>query len=338
MDAQAAPLAPGGRSPAEILIVDDDPTAITSLKSILGGQGRLRFATSGSEALRLARHSVPDLVLLDVEMPGLSGFEVCRALKLDPQTREVPVIFITGHNETEEELTGLSLGAVDFIAKPPSPPLVCARVQTHLRLKRLSDTLRRAASEDPLTGAANRRRFDEALQAEWSRNRRNGQPMSLLMVDIDFFKAYNDRYGHPAGDQCLRQVSQALQQCIHRPADLLARLGGEEFAVLLPDTDAEGAAVVARRVMAAAAALGMAHEASATGHVTWSVGAASTTAGAPGEAGAPLPEPAAQDLVAVADHALYEAKRQGRAQWQAETLPVPPPPASPPPPLPPGDA
>lgn len=298
---------------AEILIVDDDPASITALKHALTGQARLRFATHGSEALRMVQRHVPDMVLLDIGMPGLSGYEVCRALQDDPLTADVPVIFLTSHDNAEEELTGLSLGAVDFIAKQVRPPLVCARVRTHLRLKRMADALRRAASEDALTGLANRRRFDEALVTEWLRHLRSRRPLSLLMIDIDHFKAYNDHHGHPAGDQCLRLTAQALRDVSLRPADLLARLGGEEFGLLLPDTDAVGAQEVARRLLTAADTLALPHGACPDrACVSWSIGVACSTQLRQDLQANPS---GSRALMEAADQALYEAKRSGRARF-----------------------
>ena len=180
------------------------PRTIQLLGRILSELGNLRFATSGEDALRLARESAPDLILLDAEMPGMSGFEVCEALKADPALADVPVIFVTSHSEPAFEVSGFELGAADFIAKPVSAPLVLARVKTQLRVKRMADELRRIATIDVLTGVANRRRFDESLEREWRRARRSGDPLALLMIDVDHFKLFNDRYGHPAGDACLR--------------------------------------------------------------------------------------------------------------------------------------
>lgn len=291
---------------ADILIVDDDPTAITFLKSALNGQGRLRFATSGSEALRIARHTVPDLVLLDIEMPGLSGFEVCRALKDDPQTAEVPVIFLTGHDQAAEELAGLSLGAVDFIGKPARPPLVRARVQTHLRLKRMSDALRCAATEDAATGVANRRRFNETLDAEWLRHARDGRPLAVLRLDLDPTLADEGPHRLPAPDPQLRQIAQALRAAARRPGDLLARLEGPQFALLLPDTDAAGAGAMARRLQTTWDALAAR---AADGQIGLAVG---------GACAAPISPPPravpghALELLAAADRALGEARRLGQ--------------------------
>src|SRR5450631_2127981 len=175
-----------------ILLVDDDPGTIQLLGHILSGTGTVRFATSGEDALRLARELVPDLMLLDAEMPGMSGFQVMAALKADPALADVPVIFVTSHCEAAFEVAGFEMGAADFIAKPVSAPLVLARVKTQLRVKRLSDELRRVAITDALTGVANRRRFDDALEREWSRARRCGEALALLMIDIDHFKRFND--------------------------------------------------------------------------------------------------------------------------------------------------
>lgn len=306
-----------------ILLVDDDPSTLQLLSRMLANVGDLRFATSGEDALRLARESAPDLILLDAEMPGMSGFEVCEALKADPTLADVPVIFVTSHSAPEFEVSGFGLGAADFIAKPVSRSLVLARVHVQLRLKRPSDALRRIAMVDALTDIANRRRFDEALALEWRRARRAGDPLALLMVDVDHFKLFNDRYGHPAGDACLRAVAQAVARASVRPADLVARYGGEEFVVLLPQTRRDGAEHVTRCLLDAVKALSIEHEASSTGaHVTVSVGIAcydeaSDCWGAwPADSRtADLDEPCCQaDLVQAADHALYGAKQAGRAR------------------------
>jgi diguanylate cyclase (GGDEF)-like protein len=308
----------------DILLVDDDPGSIQLMGRILSNVASLRFATNGEDALRLARASAPDLMLLDTEMPGLSGFKTCGALKADPALADVPVIFVTSHSEPELEVSGFELGAADFIAKPVSPPLLLARVRTQLRVKHMSDELRRLATIDVLTGVANRRRFDELLEGEWQRGMRSGDPLSLLMIDVDHFKLFNDRYGHPAGDSCLRSVAQALTGTSSRPGDLVARYGGEEFAVLLPQTAREGAEHVARCILGAIEALAIAHEESATArHVTVSVGIGCYDRDSPGATPAtaafragedPRPRHCPLDLVRAADEALYAAKHAGRAQ------------------------
>jgi len=308
----------------DILLVDDDAGSIQLMGRILSSVASLRFATGGQDALRLARVSAPDLMLLDTEMPGLSGFETCAALKADPALAAVPVIFVTSHSEPELEVSGFELGAADFIAKPVSPPLLLARVKTQLRVKHLSDELRLLATIDTLTGVANRRRFDESLDGEWQRGMRCGDPLSLLMIDVDHFKLFNDRYGHPAGDACLRSVAQALMGISSRPGDLVARYGGEEFVVLLPRTARDGAEHVAHCVLGAIEALAIAHgESSTARHVTVSVGIGCYDDASPCGSRAPMASRSGRglpahcspiDLVKAADEALYAAKHAGRAQ------------------------
>ena len=307
-----------------ILLVDDDPGSIQVMGRMLSGVAELRFATSGEDALRLARESPPDLMLLDAQMPGMSGFEVLRVTRAEPKLADVPVIFVTSCCEAAIEVAGFEKGAADFIAKPVSAPLLLARVKTQLRAKRMADELRRIATIDVLTGVANRRRFDEALEREWRRTLRSGDPLALLMIDVDHFKLFNDRYGHPAGDACLRSISQALVGASVRPADLVARYGGEEFAVLLPATPRRGAQQVADRALGAVAALGIAHEASLTAwHITVTIGIACYD----DESGCWVPSSAESryaddlrahcatiDLMRAADIALYSAKNGGRAQ------------------------
>lgn len=319
---------------ANLLLVDDDPTSIAALRRAVAGLGELRFALSGHEALRLVRDQPPDLILLDAEMPGMGGIEVCRALKADPLSARIPVIFVTSHADEAFELAGLQAGAADFIGKPIRPALLLARSRTHLNLKLAADALRRLSTTDALTGLANRRHFDDALRQEWRRVRRQGLPMSLLMIDVDHFKHYNDHYGHPAGEVCLQAVAAALARASQRPGDLVARYGGEEFVVLLPGTAAEGAAHVARGIVEALDSLAIAHAASPVAAVlTISIGIG-VSLGTVGQrtsdtdfgaldstlADMPMPEGAAA-LLHAADRALYAAKRGGRAQAWSMALP-----------------
>ncbi len=306
-----------------ILVVDDDPSSIQLMARILAGVGNLRFATNGEDAVRLVRESPPDLVLLDAQMPGMSGFKVFDVLKADHAMSGVPVIFVTSHSETPFEVSALEMGAVDFIAKPVQAPLLLARVKTHLRMKQMADELRRNATTDGLTGLANRRSFDEILQREWQRSRRHGSPISLLLLDVDHFKLYNDRYGHPKGDVCLQQVARALNDTVRRTADFVARCGGEEFAILLPQTSRQGALAMAERALESVAAMGIVHEAS-TSHRLVSVSIGVGCYDSESEAFA---DPASNarlrnetnivwsesDLVLAADKALYAAKGAGRA-------------------------
>jgi diguanylate cyclase (GGDEF)-like protein len=237
-------------------------------------------------------------------MPDMDGYEVCRRLKAHPRTRNVPVIFITALNEESDETHGLEVGAIDYISKPISAPIVKARVRNHLELKRYRDILENLSTLDGLTGIANRRRLDECLTQEWLRGRRNQSPLSVCLLDIDFFKRFNDRYGHAAGDDCLRRVALALASVTRRAADLVARYGGEEFVCVLPDTDAAGAALLADRCRAAVAALAIPHvESNAAKHVTVSGGVATET---------PTDESSPAHLLEAADRLLYQAKHAGR--------------------------
>ena len=294
------------RKPPCLLIVDDQPINIQALYRIFAPDHRVLMATSGAKALALCKEDPPDLILLDVVMPDMDGHEVCMRLKADEATRNIPVMFVTSHTDAEEETTGLQLGAVDFIAKPVNPPVVRARVKTHLTLKAQSDLLRQMVFIDGLTGVANRRCFDERLQTEWRRAARNGLPLALLLLDVDHFKRFNDRYGHQAGDECLRQVARAVRGSLLRPGDTVARYGGEEFACILPETDFEGALAMGDAIERAVRALGIAHaDSDVSGTVSVSIG---VSMGMPERASEPAP------LLALADAQLYRAKRSGRGR------------------------
>lgn len=299
-------LPPLGAEPprAKLLIVDDQPFNIQALHRVLGDEHQVFMATSGEQALAVAREQQPDLVLLDVVMPGMDGFETCQRMKADEALQDTPIVFVTAHGDAVAETRGLEAGAVDFIAKPINPNVVRARVRTHLTLKRQADLLRRLVFIDGLTGVSNRRLFDEHLEREWRRCLRRRATIAVLLVDIDHFKLYNDRHGHPAGDACLRAVAQALATVPRRPGDLLARFGGEEFACVLPDTDADGALAVAESMLRAVRALAVPHGVAGAGaHVTVSIGVGAGTASERG--GAPA-------LVLQADATLYAAKAGGR--------------------------
>lgn len=288
-----------------LLIVDDQPINIQTLYQTFQADHEVFMATGGQQALDFCRNNLPpDLILLDVVMPGMGGREVCRRLKADPALTNIPVIFVTANSEPAEETRALEAGGVDFIAKPVNPAVVRARVKTHLTLKAQADLLRSLVFVDGLTGVANRRCFDEALQAEWRRCRRNGTPLTLLMIDIDHFKRYNDRYGHQTGDACLQKVAATLRKGLNRSHDLVARYGGEEFACLMPECDHPAGQAKAEELRAAVQALGIPHDDSPTANqVTLSIGSAMMR---------PDNTRTADTLVAVADAALYQAKHSGR--------------------------
>lgn len=307
-----------------ILIVDDDPGSIQLVRKTLANLATLRFATNGGDAVALAGELVPSLVLLDAQMPGMSGFKVFDALKAAPQLAGVPVIFVTSHSEPAFEVSALEMGAVDFIGKPVSPPRLLARVRTHLRLKHMADELRLTAVIDALTGVANRRQFDDSLEREWQRARRGGDPLALLFIDVDHFKTFNDHYGHPRGDACLKSIARAIQGALRRPTDFVARCGGGEFAVLLPRTARLGAQYMAQRIISSVRALNIAHAASPTApQVTVSIGIAvydensqcfETNAVNFRFRDDTHDRCTENELVLAADKALYAAKHAGRAQ------------------------
>lgn len=313
----------------EILLVDDDPAVIQFMARLLSGLGTQRFATDGESALRIARERTPDLVLLDAEMPGMSGFQVCQAMKEDAALRDVPVIFVTGHAEPEFEITGFGLGAADFISKPVQEPLLLARVRSQLSVKQQLDALRLQSTVDGLTALPNRRAFELALESEWRRAGRAAQPLAVLRVDIDYFPLFNERYGPTAGEQCLRLVARALQAAALRPGDVVARLGREQFCVLLPQTARAGAEHVAHRILDAVEALDIPNELSVVArHVTVSVGVSShdeQSAGWIDASDSSTFVPAAEtlhigaDLLEAAAKALRAAKQAGRAQaWRLD--------------------
>jgi diguanylate cyclase (GGDEF)-like protein len=291
-----------------ILVVDDAMENVQILHGALQDEHEVLFALSGEKALEIARAQRPDLILLDAMMPGLDGYAVCAALREAAETRDIPVIFITALKTPEDETRALAAGAADFISKPVNAAVVRARVRTQLTVKRQADALRALSLTDGLTGVANRRAFDERLDAEWRRCARAGLPMALILADIDHFKQYNDHYGHQAGDSCLAQAAAAMRRSAGRPQDLVARYGGEEFAILLPQLGAAGAERVAAKLQAEMETLAIPH-ALAPGRalLTLSMGVAEMV---PHDAATPA------DLVQAADTLLYEAKAAGRGRYK----------------------
>ena len=289
-----------------LLVVDDQPVNIQAIYQTFCADHQVLMATSGEQAIELCLSKQPDLVLLDVVMPGTDGFEVCRRLKADEATRDIPVIFVTAQDDEAAETRGLDAGAVDFISKPINPKIVRARVRTQLTLKAQSDLLREWVYTDGLTGVHNRRYFDERMEVEWARAIRNSNALSVVLLDVDFFKRYNDCYGHLAGDECLRRVASALRACVRRPGDVVARFGGEEFVCLLPDTDLAGAMTVAEEFSQLLSVQQIPHaDSSVASVVTVSLGVCTKRAGLGGSA---------ERLMREADAQLYVAKARGRHQ------------------------
>lgn len=318
-----------------ILVVDDTPPNLQLLLTMLTRKGyKARGVVDGAMALSEMQTELPDLVLLDINIPNLNGFQVCQQLKSSDSTRDIPVIFISARDEVLDKIQAFSVGGVDYITKPFQIAEVLARIENQLTLRRLqrqlqeqnerlkqeiehriiAETLLQEANEklgqlvnlDGLTQLANRRCFDEYLEQEWQRLAREKLHLSLIMCDIDFFKNYNDTYGHIVGDDCLRKVSQVIKQSVRRPADLVARYGGEEFVIVLPNTDVEGAAAIAETIRQKLSEFAIPHEDSAISKfVTLSLGVTALI---------PKADSNPSVLLTAADYALYRAKELGRDQ------------------------
>ena len=288
-----------------ILIVDDERINIKALSAVLADDYDLKVATSAAKAFHIANSETqPDLILLDIVMPDIDGYEACKYLKAEPKTSNIPIIFITGKSDEDDEAMGLTLGASDYITKPFRPAIVLARVKTQLKIKQQADLLEQMSYMDSLTNIHNRRYFDMALTSEWQRCWRNQRPLSLLMMDIDCFKQYNDQYGHQQGDFCLQRVADCLTQALRRASDHLARYGGEEFCVILPETDNANACQLAENVRMGIKALHLCHGSSiCMDYVTLSIGVATAL---------PSPEKTPASLILSADELLYQAKKTGR--------------------------
>lgn len=277
------------------------------------------IAHSGEEALQLLEDTPVDLIIMDVEMPGLDGFETTRLIREWLGGHWVPIIFLTGKSEDDSYREGIEAGGDDYLIKPISPIIIKAKIRAMVRIAEMRDQLKQLNTElaalsqmDSLTQTLNRRTFNEQAAHEWLLAQRHQSPTSVLMIDVDHFKLYNDHYGHPAGDECLKTVTQAMRSCLHRPADLLGRYGGEEFIALLPNTDSAGAERVAQCIIQKVRALQLEHKFSpVTPVVTVSVGGATCNY----TAGHTL-----EDVIKGADRALYKAKNRGRDSYQEEDL------------------
>jgi len=287
-----------------ILIVDDIPHNIHLMNAILNDEYRLLFATNGPDALKIAKDWLPDLILLDVMMPEMDGFEVCRLLKQDDLLKDIPVIFVTALSEVVKESEGLKLGAIDYIRKPYNPDIIRLRVRNQLELKRARDELFFLSNVDRLTGIPNRRALDASLEKEMKRAVRTHRSIGLLMIDIDYFKDYNDHYGHVSGDDCLRRIAEAFRENLLRPGDMVGRYGGDEFLCLLPEIPRDGILFVAEKLRKAVDGLAIPHAYSAASDkVTISIGALWKM---PGK------EDTVRSLIEAADKALYQTKQAGK--------------------------
>ena len=286
-----------------ILIVDDEKMNVDILGGILSPMYNLLISRNGSRALEIAKANTPDLILLDVLMPDMTGFEVIEKLKESDETSMIPVIFITGLTSADDEEKGFFLGAVDYITKPFNRAIVKARVNTHIKIVDQMRTIERIGLIDPLTKISNRRGFEDRLNIEWGRAKREASPISILIVDIDKFKTYNDTYGHQQGDAALKSLAETMTETLKRSVDFCARWGGEEFVILLPGTDKAGAAVVAEEVRENVEAMIIETEDGGKTKITVSIGVNSL-----------IPEAlnTVKDFIEKADQALYKAKESGR--------------------------
>lgn len=332
--------------PGEILIVDDTPANLDLLSGMLKDRFRVRAAMSGRRALATARMYAIDLVLLDVDMPEMNGYEVCRELKADEATREVPVIFVSALDTAIDKVTAFEVGGADYVTKPFQIDEVLARIDYQLRLARLKrdlerkneelgrayEDVRRIAAElqdtnrqlavanvrlralsylDGLTGVANRRRFDEALDEACAEANELAAPLALVLLDLDHFKKLNDSQGHHDGDEALRAVAAVLTECTESHGGLAARFGGEEFAWLLPGVALDAAKAEAETLRTLVREARIRHDGTASGIVTASLGVSAGT-------GAGLTPLTPLALIAAADAALYRAKSGGRDRVEGE--------------------
>jgi len=307
-----------------VLMVDDQRIVAEAVRRMLGADIEFHCVTEAALAEAEAVRLQPTVILQDLVMPGIDGFALIAAYRANPALRDVPVIVLSAKEDAKLKAHGFALGANDYMIKLPDQLELAARVRYHAtgyihalqrdeafralresqqQLANANIELQRLNALDPLTGIANRRGFDSTLASEWLRAQRDRKPLSLIIGDVDCFKGYNDSYGHPAGDLCLKKVAAILTGQLKRPADLAARYGGEEFAIILPDTTAEGALALAEACRRQLQAQAIANSAGDAGVVTLSLGVATVV---------PSVDSSAAQLIAHADDAMYQAKKSGR--------------------------
>lgn len=305
-------------SAGDVLVVDDNRVNVGLLTGILQKRNyAVRNATDGPQALAVMRAAAPELVLLDIRLPGMDGYEICRQMKADPRTKDIPVIFVSALDDGLDKARAFEVGGIDYVAKPFSAAEVVARVENQLKISRLQRRLGEKNVEleranlllqslsylDALTGVPNRRQFDEIFDQEWRRALRDESSLCVILIDVDLFKAFNDNYGHQTGDDCLKRVALEVSGGLRRAGDLAARYGGEEFGVILPRTEAAGAQIVAEDIRQRVEGLRIVHKGSPFLVVTISLGI---------KALRPGPHDTCEALLGSADRALYRAKEQGR--------------------------
>lgn len=291
-----------------LMVVDDYRSNLQAMNALFEFQYQVVLFDNAKEALAYAQTDVVDLILLDLDMPDMHGYDACEELKSSPLTAYIPVIFVTASDSSDDEARGLLLGAVDYITKPVNLTILRARVRNHMELVYYRKQLEILSSVDGLTGVANRRQLDTMLLQHFASTVRFGHCMTLMMIDIDDFKPYNDLYGHMQGDDCLKRVARAIQSVRRRETDFVGRYGGEEFAMVLPDTDLEGGLVMANKLLQVVRGLNIEHQgASATDSVTISIGL--TVFEAKSEQ---AKQQTVEQLIECADKQLYAAKHKGK--------------------------
>lgn len=294
---------------ATILIVDDMTTNLLILSDVLKEDYNLKIAKDGKKCLEIleTHHKDIDLILLDIEMPGQNGYEVCKLIKENDKTKDIPVIFVTAKSSEEDEEYGLNVGAIDYIIKPFSKVVIKTRIKNQIKLREKTYLLEQLSMNDGLTNIKNRRFFDEIFEKTFAKVKRELTNLAVMMIDIDFFKLYNDNYGHGKGDEALKIVARTLKENLKRPTDLVARYGGEEFVVLLENIDENGLNTVATSLVEAVRAQNIKHEYSAVApFVTISVGICYFDA---------KNILSKTEVLLKADEALYKVKQQGKDNY-----------------------
>lgn len=288
-----------------ILVVDDMTTTLLLIHDLLKDTYEVKIAKSGTKALEILESPNDiDLILLDIEMPDINGYDVCKRIKNNETIKNIPIIFITGRTSQEDEEYGLNLGAIDYITKPFNKAIVKLRIKNYLDLKIKNDMLEKLSMYDGLTNIRNRRFFDETFEKTFNEIKRDKKSLAVLMIDIDFFKPYNDNYGHGQGDETLRKVAKALEKTIKRASDFVARYGGEEFVILLKDINKDGVEAVANNLLNAVRELKITHEFSKIeNYVTVSIGASFYNSNS---------DITKLELLLKADETLYNVKNSGR--------------------------
>ncbi len=293
-----------GDGETRVLVVGDVPENVEKLNSILSEEYKMLFATNGPNCLKIVQTEKPDIVIMDIRIPDMDDFQLCLELRLNAGDEELPIMFIEDNDSDEDEEFGINLRFVDYITKPIKPAIIKLRVRNQLELKLYRGFFKEMSARDVLTNINNRQRFDECITKEWKRAIRSGFSLSLIIIDIDYLKKFNDNYGRVAGDDCLRRVAQSIKKSLTRVTDMVARYSGEEFCCILPETGYEGAFLLAQKIKDAISALKIQHEHSlANPYISISSGVATIL---------PDNKTAFSKLIDEADRCLSQAKQEGR--------------------------